>query len=331
MNLHIGTEKTGSTYIQNFIDLNRDILKENNILIPESTSVRGNHIWITSFGYLEEDYKNFNKKNKFRNNYEVSKKLEDFKKEINSSNSEMCIISNEHLSSRLKNQKQIEKLYLLLNNLFDEIKIIIYIRQPIKAATSLLSTMIKSGGSPIGLDLKFFSRYLNNRLIIDNWTSIFENVQIQIFEKEEFFENDIIKDFFKICQIDFYSNLKKLEGFSNTSLDLIQMKYLSYLNKLIPVRNIDGSKNPQRKNLNGFIVKNFSSEEKFLPSFSEYEKFETHFREDNEYIKNKFFSDRKTLWSNNPPDKLRNTKLNELSNEEINLLNGLATLWKRIN
>lgn len=328
--LHIGTEKTGSTTIQNFLDENRNILKDNDILIPSSTSVNGNHTWITLFGYLEKDYENFNKIKEFKRNKELSKKLEEFKREINSSNSKICIISSEHLSGRLKNQKQIKKLYLLLNDLFEEINIIIYIRKPINAAISLLSTMIKSGGTPKGLDLDFFSNYLNNRSIIDKWTNIFENVKVQIFEREEFFENDIIKDFFKISQLDYFDNLKHSGFFYNKSLDLIQMRYLCYLNKLIPIRNNDGSINPKRRNLNDFIIKNFSSTEKYLPTSIEYKKFEEYFAKDNEHIRNKFFGNRKTLWPKNNQEKFGNNKLNALSAEEIKLLNALAILWKRI-
>ena len=47
--LHIGTEKTGTTSIQEFLKKNRDKLRKKGVYIPQSPMVgNGNHRWIPS-------------------------------------------------------------------------------------------------------------------------------------------------------------------------------------------------------------------------------------------------------------------------------------------
>ena len=58
---------------------------------------------------------------------------------------ESVIISSEHLSSRLLDEEDISSLYEFCNSLFDTIKIIIYIREPLSYAISLFSQVLKGG------------------------------------------------------------------------------------------------------------------------------------------------------------------------------------------
>ena len=53
--LHIGTEKTGTTAIQQFLQKNRKSLDSQSISIPKCTELPdGNQRWVSTFGYDEE-------------------------------------------------------------------------------------------------------------------------------------------------------------------------------------------------------------------------------------------------------------------------------------
>ena len=49
--LHIGTAKTGTTNIQEFLRKNKEHLKKQDILIPSSIFYNGNHRWLPVFAY----------------------------------------------------------------------------------------------------------------------------------------------------------------------------------------------------------------------------------------------------------------------------------------
>ena len=59
--------------------------------------------------------------------------------EASASDCKRWIISSEHLQSRLTTDEEIHRLYQLLRDLFKEITIVLYIRNPVDTAISLLS------------------------------------------------------------------------------------------------------------------------------------------------------------------------------------------------
>lgn len=330
--LHIGTEKTGTTSIQRFLIFNRELLNSNSILIPKTIShADGNHRWAPVFAYdddFEDEFtKQFLTKRPQERKELSNQKLIEFKKEISMSNANICIISSEHLSSRLTKIENIKKLKELFSSLFDDISIILYIRQPIEAAISLLSTLIKCGNVPKGLNLNHFSIYLNNLKIIKNWETVFnDNLNIKLFNRNEFIEGDLIKDFCWESKIDLTSRFK-IPDKLNETLNLDQMRYLKYLNQHIPFF-INDKVNKKRRNLTQFISKRFKSSNYFLPTLEEYELFKEHFAEDNNYIRKKYFPEKNELWSTYKKGfRKQENIINELSTKEIEFLDVIKELW----
>ena len=169
--LHIGTEKTGTTSIQSFLKLNKEQLNKQNIFIPSSLFQlpSGNQRWITTFA-LEEDtedefYNSIGSNVRERKNL-IRTKLNIFRKEVSENQKRTCIISSEHLSSRCEDIKTISRSKALLDKLFDDIFVLIYIRRPIDGATSSLSTALRAGEILKGLDLEFLTKHINNLKII---------------------------------------------------------------------------------------------------------------------------------------------------------------------
>ncbi len=331
--LHIGTPKTGSTTIQNFLKLNRNLLDSESILVPKTISTNdGNHRWASVFAYDNDFEDEFTKKiftegSKSREEL-IDEKFNEFKKEIAMSNANICIISSEHLSSRLRKIENIYKLKHLFNDFFEEISILLYIRKPIEAAISLLSTQIKTGQTPQGLDLEFFSNNLNNLKVIKNWENAFlkSNLRIKLFNKENFIDGDLIKDFCAECKIKYSKNFKTHKR-SNETLNLDQMKYLKYLNQYFPLLK-KNKLNKKRRNLTRFIIENFQSSNQFLPTKDQYRLFEKHFAIDNHYIKKEYFSDKKQLWSTYKKEFAEQENiLDQLSKREIEFLNSIKKLW----
>ena len=162
-----------------------------------------------------------------------------------------------------------------------------------------------------------FKRNNNIKRILKLWESNFpKNLVVRIFEPEQFYEYDLIKDFCKTCGIAYKDHFLKPNK-ANTSLDLRQMQYINYLNKQIKIKSFNMSSLKYKK-ITNHILKNIKSKKFFKPSREEYEKFEDCFRGDEAWICKKYFPNRKFVWSKKSLD-FRETKdmLNNLNKLEL--------------
>lgn len=313
--LHIGTEKTGTSTIQKFLGLNRTELMHQGFRVPLSTRENNfgeNQRWFPALFYPSEFSDDFIT-NEFGDNANLRRKrilnkLEEFKNEIVKTNEKNYIISSEHLSSRLKDVKSIATLKTEMLALFDDIEVILYIRNPINHAISQISTEAKSGRDIIsqfknGGEINFlnpikFSKVFNIRALIEKWELVFsrDKIKVNIFDVNQFLENDLLKDFCKSCGISL-SDKFKIPIKENDSLNLTQFRYICYFNNKIP-KNID-RKSKESWIISRKIIKNlkYITSEKLLPTEIEVDKFEDHFAEDKNWIKKNFFNGKKNIWT----------------------------------
>ena len=115
--LHIGLEKTGTTSIQYALSRSRPMLREANILYP-LTPGNVNHIDLC--GYAMEDEPENPIHARLIKQYETLQKFRrvfrnKFIKEIEESEIDTLILSNEHLSSTLKTPNDLNRLKNLLD------------------------------------------------------------------------------------------------------------------------------------------------------------------------------------------------------------------------
>src|SRR5947209_14208464 len=110
--LHIGTEKTGTTSIQKFLAKNRPVLDEQGIFYPRSPGNQ-NHIALAVYALRE------GKQNDIGRLCGAShaEQMPEFRErliaeldcELGQSGASVIIFSNEHLSSRLVTETEIER------------------------------------------------------------------------------------------------------------------------------------------------------------------------------------------------------------------------------
>lgn len=200
--LHIGCEKTGSTSIQNFLYLNRNyLLGKYGYLYPVSLGKR-NH---TKLGiYACNDDKGLARfLPKGRTLGDFRRSLEkDFTKEIESTSAKTIIISNEWLHPRVKSKEEFDRLIGLFKNLFNEVKVVLYVRRQDKLALSLYSTSLKAGNYkpfkfPTVNDRTELPYFYDFNTIYENWVSAFGrgNVYVRAFERDALVQSDVVMDF----------------------------------------------------------------------------------------------------------------------------------------
>jgi len=206
--VHIGTEKTGTTTIQEFLYRNRKMLEGKRVGFLQSPGPKNNRKLAT---YCLND----NRKDDhiIRLQIETPEKRAAWKKEFIAEFSreveelagkvDHVIISSEHFHSRLRSDDEVQRLHDLLSGFFTEISILVYFRRQDLVAISQNSTIIKGGGlGDIAEDIRSGkitadSDYYNYFELLEKWTRIFgkANIHPRIFEKDRLVGGDLLSDF----------------------------------------------------------------------------------------------------------------------------------------
>lgn len=251
--IHIGTEKTGTTSLQNFFQLNREVLAENGIWYPKCVGIE-KHFSLSIYCRAESIMDDLNARTdlnsigsirKFKN--ELPGKLLEEMSSLHYSPRKL-ILSSEHLSSRLFNRHELEKLKELVSLFSAKPKIVIYLRRQDEFLISSYSTYIKSGGTEEftipEIDQELAKRY-DYLKMLDLWSDVFEkeNIVVRIYDKKELKKEDIIVDFLDQIQVDFKESYaipkRRNETFSNSNLE-----FLRRFNSLVPCI-VDSKLNPE--------------------------------------------------------------------------------------
>lgn len=247
--VHIGTEKTGTTSIQQLLNNNQSNLQTHGVYVLRGREV--NNRDVVDF-FQTKDSRSLRVSNPENDRPLWFRTINDENKEgfgqqlsnLINENPKALIISSEYFSSRMRNDDDLRFLKTFLDENFDEIKIICYFRPQEELAISLHSTRLRIGDT-VSLSQRLASvvegnYYYNYLEIANKWASVFgkENLVVRLYDRDVFPEGDVRKDFLKVLAIlgvpaessvlDFDSN------FSNVSLSSVEASVYRAINSLIP-------------------------------------------------------------------------------------------------
>lgn len=244
--LHIGTEKTGSTSIQNTLFNNYDELLAQGILYPRCFK-RPNHVELAvstqKFQAGSELYDvvglNGSEESILSFHDEVFKNLAH---EVALSGAHTVILSNEHLHSRTTSISEVEFIHKKLVEIFDEIELIVYLREQLDLVVSHYSTRVKGGFSePFSLpSLEHSTKYCDYWSMLEMWSTKFPVIHCRVFHKNQLFKNDVVQDFSRLIGLSLGGFRLSLED--NTSLGVDTLEVLRRLNKHLNSVSINVSK-----------------------------------------------------------------------------------------
>ncbi|HIA7122475.1 hypothetical protein LZB76_00070 [Campylobacter lari] len=306
--VHIGTMKTGTSSIQNFLYLNCSLLQKQNYYYPIS---------IKNIGRLNDHnpfaYKFNTLLNKINNLKILSGELNYLNNEIKMCNCDKIIISMENIQWLLNSQQKIKYFYDFLMCIFDNIKIIIYLRDVVELFTSMCSQAIKDNSH---LDYHFLYPYQNGKSkilsnyqqILQWWGAVFgrENLIVRLFDKNEFYQGNLLKDFVHSIGLE-WDDQFQIPDKENETLDLIGFELLCRVNRLNPFmfksRYFDIVEYFDRNCTNG----NQYPHLKFQPPKEVVQSYIDYFEESNEWVRKEFFPHKERLF---PKKDLTNYKEN---------------------
>lgn len=298
--LHIGTEKTGTTTLQEVLFKNKESLKKEGIHFLQSAGVRNNRK-IPSFCMNDDNHDDFfknlridslEKKKLFRAEFlsQLTTEIKELPTDIHS-----VIISSEHLHSRTRTLEEVHNVKTLLSGFFNEIKVICYVREQSATAVSLYSTGIKSGGSP---SLKGVlsqchpnNIYYNYYDMLSNWSDVFglENLIVKKFDRSSFKNGDLIDDFFGLIDPNLERIIDKNIEAKNESLTIMGQFLGRAINQALPKYQDNGLVNPARAKAVNAVYQSFKGKGEAI-SVDDYENIYSSFSEYNIKLNEKFLN-----------------------------------------
>lgn len=307
--VHIGTEKTGTTTIQEFLFQNQKKLARKGFRFLQSAGDRNNRA-VVAYCMKDAKFDDFFKqkgistqeqKTEFRQDYlrQFCEELETLPRKTHT-----VIISSEHFHSRIVSKEETDRVRDFLAPYFSDIEILCYVRNQIDTLGSFYSTAIKSGSSE-AFD-SFAARcapgniYYNHAKMLSNWEASFGRsaMNVALFEREAFLKGDLLEDF--ISHVD-PTLTGKLDGniqSQNESLNFTGQLLGKAVNKVLPVYNEDGSVNELRPLCQEIIYEECRGKGQ-QPAPEMQQRIFEDFSESNEQVRQKYFPEREALFS--PP------------------------------
>ncbi len=248
--LHIGTEKTGTTTLQTMFAENRETLSNAGLLYPY-TPGPVNHVGSALYALDLEDRPDLRAALGLHTADQLAAYRDAFvarlSQEAHASHCGALLISNEHLSSRLTQQAQIERLVHGLRQVTPTIRVVVYLRPQYELAPSWYSTSIKSGNTePFSPPLGDGNYFYNYDKLLRNWEAVVSqgNITVRLFDRAGFVGGNLIDDFFAAIGQHRPGGLI-VPSDKNTSLDAQTLEFLRLANKHVPWF-VNGAQNSYR-------------------------------------------------------------------------------------
>ena len=321
--VHIGMPKTGSTAIQGFLKDNRQCLNEHGCHFAKAPGIR-NHAMLATYAIGEDarrglmrrsaevsfDWNIFESQLPFR----IRKEVEDLPSSIST-----VIYSSEMLANGITDERRVLRLRDIMMPLFENIRIVVYLRRQDEAAVSAYTTALRAGGRTrfdILPDSESIDRY-DYRRVLDVFAGGFGagSVVPRIFERATLVDGDAVKDFLHVCGLDrMVVQPGKKPLVRGSALRADAQEFLRRFNTLIHEREIVG-----RKNISVLVDSTSNIGKPRLPCRQAVQDYYAMYRDINEEIRARYFPDRPSLFAE---DFSRYPEINDAeAYSDANLLN----------
>ncbi|MFG5150616.1 hypothetical protein [Campylobacter lari] len=316
--IHIGTAKTGTTSIQNFLFHNQKVLQKKGYFFPQSIGKK-NHVHLPGCVYSIKKMNGYRKVHHLQNdNIFMDKQKEiinNLSKELSNMDCGNTIFSSESIHASLNYEELVRLKNTLYAMGFDKIKILVYFRDIGNMLNSLCSEDVKCG---FIIDAYFDNNSLSKKPFLMNMLNYKENVKlyseifgkenliVRLFDKNEFYQGDLLKDFIHSIGLEWDDEFI-IPPKQNESLDLLGIELFQRFNRLLP-RYKTNSNNLLRGDVRSFIEKHFNNtKERFFLPKEIIQSYIDYFEESNEWVRKEFFPHKERLF---PEKDLSNYKEN---------------------
>lgn len=304
--MHIGTEKTGTTSIQNFLYQNRRKLRSRGFHFVQSPGKLNNQA-LPAICIREQKADDF-----FRNRgIETTEQREAYKRTFTAEfEAELkglppgvntVLISSEHFHSRIRTEEEMDNVHAFLSTYFDEIKIICYLREQGVTCASYYSTALKTGVPDSFEDFMLrcvpTNYYFNYFDMLANWERCFgiEAMDVALFSREHFVGGDLLEDFASRISPKLSKGVNTRIQAENESIVPAGQALMRAVNMVFPMRGARPEVIPVRQKCHELIYRQMRGPGQRLPLHHHLQIFDA-FRESNEALRRKFFPQVATIF-----------------------------------
>lgn len=300
--LHIGLEKTGTSSLQEFLQLNRTtLLSEEKIWVPDFMG-RGSQWPLAVLAYDKDRCDDLTAP--LGDAAARQCRIEEIQQQIIAAvaqnSAHTYCFSSEHLSSRLSTQRELIRLKTFLSGLFETLTIVLYLREPIRLAISRQSTFVKMGLGSFQLPTpQQLASGFDFRAIIELWQSVFPgSLRIRLFDPSRpgF---DLIDDFCGAIGISEPGRYQRPQRV-NESLDWSVMRLLSRINSIAAEQQ--GQPLPRSAldrlvpMLERLAARSGQQRRRYTAPAAAVEAYRSYFAEQEQWLLSTFFPERTSLW-----------------------------------
>ena len=304
--LHIGTPKTGSTSLQTSCARNADWLASRGVIYPDMLSPDANHI--TLFYATSHFIHPFARDYGLKSEAEVGQfraRLTAHIARQRKAGAGTMLMSSENLSGNYRSPIGVQNLADMVAPLFDDIRIVVYLRRQDDAILSMYAEFMRRGFSELNfpefLDTALgpmtMLPYLDYSHLLSQWVAAFGRaaIEVRLFERARAAKGGLIADFLAMAlgpgsALDGFAHVPEL----NISPSAPALEFLRRLHPYVPNRK-NGVQNPVRERLRRRIDQ-LPADPRPQMSAAQSDRILSHFAEANRWLGKNFFSGEQDLF-----------------------------------
>lgn len=242
--VHMGLNKTGSTTLQGWLQINRAALRDQGIWYDSLAPHGGPHLstatgWAIYAHSRRPDYlPGLWQAQVYRiaDRQALTERLKQFHARVEASFPPEAggtyVTSSEHIGAAIKNIPEMARLHQWFADRFEEVRYIVYIREQVDWVASAYTQAVRSGTTE-SLDA-YIDRlgHQNYHWLVQSWRGVAGdgNVDVRIFDRAAFAGGDLIDDFAEAIGVDASQTVRPHK--LNDSMPRYQLHLLLWGNRL---------------------------------------------------------------------------------------------------
>ncbi|GAB5413085.1 MAG: hypothetical protein Cons2KO_06880 [Congregibacter sp.] len=306
--LHIGTEKTGSTALQRYLQANRRQLAEQGVFLPNCLGEGSHRLLSTAFmrdKRQDEVTRRYGLESPTARARWRRGLLEALSKEVEAARAaraDLFVISSEHLQPQLRLAELVKALASFLMPMFSSCEVLVYLRRQDEMASSLYSTKLRAGYAPqqrLPLDQVFgnpsrLPDYFDFESLLNRWGRAFgeQSVRTVRYTQACSGPGGIVGDFADRLGVSVPAKTSE-ESYAtaNASLSAISQAVLAAFNQRVgTTSDARDASRLQRNALVNYLEREFPGEAPRIPP-RQAEAFYSFFRASNTRVAHRWFGE----------------------------------------